>query len=295
MSNHRPHPCIYFDMGSSPITRRRLLLGGLGLGATAVAAGAGMITDVLPGGPPLRRAIGMTGPDGTVPDVPAGPLTIERVRSAARGRDVDLVIMRPPGAGTEPQPICLVLHGRGGTARGFVDWGLPQVLTASAEKFTLVAVDCGESYFMRRDGDDPMRMLTEELPGWLGAAPETALGFSMGCFGALCLARRRGDLKAAAVASPALFRDWPEAKSRNAFSDEHQWQDNEPLRHLDQLGGTRIGVWCGTEDPFVDSARELISKAHPAVSAITRGDHNGGYWLRILPDMLRFVGSASSA
>jgi hypothetical protein len=54
-------------------------------------------------------------------------------------------------------------------------------------------------------GDDhPLTMLTEELPAWLGAPPAAAVGFSMGGFGVLCLARRL-TLRAVAVASPALF------------------------------------------------------------------------------------------
>jgi hypothetical protein len=248
-----------------------------------------MITDVLPGGSALRRAVGLTGPDGTVPDVPAGKVTAERLRSAARGREVDVVTMRPHGI-DDDLPVCLVLHGRGSTARGFLDFGLPQVLTASGQRITLVAVDCGDGYFVARDGDDPLRMITDELPGWIAAAPTAVLGISMGCFGALCLARR-ADYRAVALASPALFVDWPDASSRNAFRDEQQWLEYEPLRHIPDIAGTALGVWCGTEDPFIDAARDLVGKAHPQVASITRGAHTGGYWLRVLPEMLRFIGS----
>jgi dienelactone hydrolase len=257
-----------------------------------------LITDALPGGAPLRRTIGLTGPDGTVPNVPAGPVTVERVRSAARGRDVDLVIMKPDGAGAAGLPVCLMLHGRGGTARGFIDFGIPRVLTASMRSgvppFAIAAMDCGEHYFMARHGDDPFRMLLDEVPGWLtqrglDGNSLAALGFSMGGFGALCLARRRPDLRAVAVASPALFQRWPEAKSRNVFTDEQHWARYEPLRHVDAFSDVPLGVWCGTEDPFVDAAREFIDKARPEVGAITRGGHTGGYWLRVLPDMFAFV------
>lgn len=292
-SNVGPGSRILEDVG---VTRRRLLLGGLGGCLAGAAAGAGMLTDLLPGGAPLRRTLGLTGPDGTVPDVPPGPVTVERVHSAARGREVELITMRPDGTGSTPLPVCLALHGRGDTARDLIDLGLPRFLTAAIRAgvppFALAAVDCGDSYFVPRDGDDPLRMLTDELPHWLGAPPSAAFGISMGGFGALRLARRR-TLRAVVLASPALFRTWPEARSRNAFADERQWADHEPLRHLTEIAGTPLGVWCGTEDPFVEAARELIAGTRPEVAAISRGAHDTGYWRRVLPDMLRFAGRRS--
>jgi Putative esterase len=273
--------------------RRCLLLGGLGGSLAGVAAGAGMITDALPGGPFLRRTIGMTGPDGIIADVPPAPVTIRRVRSASRSRDVDLVDVRPGGAGPAV-PVCLALHGRGGSARSLLDLGIPWFLTAAigagVPPFAIAMVDCGDTYLMPRGDDHPLMMLTEELPAWLGAPPAAAIGISMGGFGALCLARRL-PLRAVAVAGPALFRNWPDADSRHAFTSQGQWADHEPLRHTGELAGLPLGVWCGTEDPFIDAAKELIAKTQPQHSAVTRGAHNDGYWRRVLPDMLRFIGS----
>jgi hypothetical protein len=106
----------------------------------------------------------------------------------------------------------------------------------------------------------------------------------------LRFAREKRDLQAIAVAGPALFQSWTEAKGRNAFRDERAWAANEPLRHTNDLAGVPLGVWCGAEDPFVDAARELISRTRPEVADITSGAHEDGYFRRVLPDMLRFVG-----
>ncbi|MFC7613381.1 hypothetical protein ACFQV2_06965 [Actinokineospora soli] len=66
------------------VARRAFLIGGAGV----ALAGAGVLADVLPGGPPL----GWTGPDGTVPATPEGPVTADVEWSEARGRDVGLVV-----------------------------------------------------------------------------------------------------------------------------------------------------------------------------------------------------------
>lgn len=270
------------------VRRRTFLLGGAGVAGAGVLAGAGMVTDVLPGGPALRRFLGMTGPDGEIPDVRPGPATTERVRSAARGRDVDLVVMRPAGA-PENLPVCLALHGRGGRARSYLDMGMPRFLTAATHDVAVVAVDGGDTYYI----DDALRMLRDELPRWLAdrdlPAPTAALGISMGAFGALRYARER-ELRAVAVAGPALFRSWEEARTRNVFRDERHWAANEPLRHPPDVP---LGIWCGTEDPFVDAAREMADRTG-AHAHIGPGAHEGGYFLRVLPDMLRFVGDRVS-
>jgi S-formylglutathione hydrolase FrmB len=111
----------------------------------------------------------------------------------------------------------------------------------------------------------------------------------MGGFGALNYARNPG-LSAVAVVSAALFDNWADAKSRNAFADQAQWEATEPLRHLDTIRTVPLGVWCGTSDSFVAQSRELITKARPRISAIGSGAHDSAYWHRVLPEALRFVG-----
>jgi S-formylglutathione hydrolase FrmB len=282
-----------------PLSRRSALIGGLGGLGLVTAAGAGALADVLPGGARLRHLLGLTGPDGRIPDAPAGPVEVDRVRSAARGTDVDLLVIRPADSPGE-LPACLALHGRGAGARSFLDMGLPRFLTAATRAgvppFAVVAVDGGESYFVARDDrDDPLRMLVAELPEWLDErglpAPVAAFGISMGCFGSLRYARERQELRAVGVVGPALFRSWAEARQRNVFRDERQWAANEPLRHTEDIAGIPLGVWCGTDDPFADAARELIDRTSPSVAVVGPGAHENGYFLRVMPEVLRFVGA----
>lgn len=276
------------------ISRRVVLFGGIG--GVGLAAGAGVLTDVLPGGARFRGWLGLNGADGHVPDVPGGPVQVERLRSAARGRDVDLVVMRPAGAPAD-LPVCLALHGRGASARSFVDIGIPRFLTAAVRDgvrpFVVVAVDGGDRYYVPDRGDDPIGMLDREVPRWLAErglpSPTAGFGISMGCFGLLRWARGQ-DLNGLGVVGPALFRRWDDAKDR--FSSEQAWAADEPLLHTADIEGIPLGVWCGTDDPFVDSARQLADRVKPAVLDIGPGAHDEGYFLRVMPDVIRFVGDA---
>jgi enterochelin esterase-like enzyme len=228
----------------------------------------------------------------------AKPVTRERVHSLSRQTDVDLVIIRPEHA--EPDlPVCLALHGRGESAGWFVDLGLPGMLNRAIKKkgvppFAVVAVDGGDTYWVRHKDDDPQAMLDDELPDWLEARslatnPFAVLGISMGGYGAFNYATNPNDPAVAAI-SPAIFRNWAEASERDVFADEREWADTDPLRNLDALTGTPLGVWCGESDPFIDATRELVRRAHPAVGDIEPGDHDEDFWRKVLPDALRFVG-----
>jgi S-formylglutathione hydrolase FrmB len=197
-------------------------------------------------------------------------------------------------------PVCLALHGRGASAQTFLDLGVPeflnQAVAAGVKPFGVVSVDGGDTYWVaKKPEDDPQKMLVEDVPTWLSnrgfGAPFAALGISMGGYGALNYARTPG-LNAVAAISAAMFLTWAEAKTRNAFTDERSWQATEPLRNTDKLGDVQLGVWCGTSDPFITQARQLIDKTHPKVAAIGPGEHADPYWRRVFPDVLRFIGES---
>ncbi|MDH6113987.1 enterochelin esterase-like enzyme [Kitasatospora sp. MAP12-15] len=302
------------------LTRRRLLWAGGAVGGLAVlgaGAGTAMAEDLLPGGVTLRRAIGLTGPDGSVPQIAPGPMTDELVASAARGKSVRLITMTPPGtARPGALPVAVVLHGRGADAQAMVQLGMPQFLAtavaAGAPPFALVAVDGGDaSYWHRRTaGDDPQRMLLDELPGWLAArgfataragakagatagSVSGALGISMGGSGALRYARGRGaGFGPVALLSPALFRDWADARTVDGFDSEPDWREDEPLLHLDQPHGAPLALWCGTEDPFCPAARQLAAQGGVSQAHFPRGEHTDGFWRRVLPAAMDFLGHA---
>lgn len=241
------------------------------------------------------------------PPRPPSVVTVERVRSQARRREVDLVTVTPEGGPRTGLPVCVVLHGRYRPARGAVrnlpEWHSTAVSAGTVPPFAIVTVDGGmDNYWHGHPGDDPMGMLLEELPHWLSerglagpdGAPFAAAGLSMGGFGTLLYARRRHELglplRAASVVSPALFTRWSEVRERRAFADEAEWAALDPLRHVDELGGVRLGVWSGTEDLFVEGTRELVERAEPEKVLIGPGVHEDPYFDTAFPRAVEFVG-----
>ena len=267
------------------LSRRGLLAGS----ALALLAGCSP-SEPAPSAPPVPRP--------ARPSAPRDPVTVQRVHSAARGTDVDLVLITPEGVPASGLPVCLALHGRGAHARTFLDLGVPAALTqavrAGVPPFAVAALD-GDHYWVGVGGDDdPQRMLTDEVPGLLAAAdlrPASAVfGISMGGFGALRFARAHPDLKAVATASAALFVSWPDARGRKVFADEANWRAEEPLLHTGELRPDTLGVWCGESDPFLGADRKLVQAVSPAVARFSPGGHKDEYWRGILPDVLEFVG-----
>ncbi|WP_457032138.1 alpha/beta hydrolase [Kitasatospora sp. P5_F3] len=300
--------------GGGVVSRRRVLRLGAGVvGGGALlgaAASGGMLAGWLPGGVKLKKVLGLTGTDGTVPDVAPGVVRVEQIRSAARSREVTMVTMLPPGsaasAASTNLPVCVLLHGRGNDARGMVTLGVPQFLAAAVEAgvppFAVVAVDGGDAtYWHQRspgDGDDPQTMLREELPGWLHArelpTPRAVMGISMGGAGALQYALGRTqsgrNLDAVALLSPAVFGTWADARTTGGYADEADWQAHEPTLRLDRLRVGALGVWCGQEDPFCPAAREVARQARARAAHFPDGEHTDGFWRRVLPDAMAQLG-----
>lgn len=262
------------------VSRRALVLGGLGVVASGCASSP------VAGPPPSSAAPSAS----SVPTTVGQPVRTRKFASKARGQEVTAVTMAPEGYEPDNLPKCVALHGRGGDANWWVGLGVPKFLTDAVRSgvppFAVISVDGGrDSYWTAKGSDDPQRMLAEEL-----GPIQAAFGISMGAFGSLVFARRRGDLKAVAVASPALFRTWGDASSRHVFASQAVWEDNEPLRHTKDIANTPLGVWCGNKDPFIGVAQTLIAQAKPVRSEISPGAHDEGYWKRVLPEIVAFIG-----
>ncbi|MEV6282462.1 alpha/beta hydrolase-fold protein [Kribbella sp. NPDC051770] len=299
------------------LTRRRVLLSLAGLGAAGIG---GLEAGVLPGRTRVHTALGLTGDDGVVPDVPAGPVISGTFESAARRTTVGWSVVYPhgrrPGAAL---PVVLVLHGRGGDHTSAInDLGIDKYLTETVRSgtppFALATVDGGrDSYWHRRaTGEDPQRMLTAELLPLLAKRGLLVdrygvLGWSMGGYGALLAARESGQpggadrengqqgggdresgrrVVAAGALSPALWATVGDT-APGAFDGAADFAAYgiEP-GHLENVA---LRIDCGRDDPFAGAVRDLRGGL-TAEGGIQPGAHTAGYWRRMLPEQLRFLG-----
>ena len=289
------------------ISRRGLLASAEGAVGAIVTAGIAVETEVLPGRSWAYRHLRLDGPDGQVPQVTAGPSTSGTFVSAARdGRECGWTIAYPPGE-ARALPVVVVLHGKGmdhadafGRDRFGLDLYLARLVADGSPPFALASVDGGDSYWHAREsGEDSAAMVVDEfLPMLERAGLDTArigfLGWSMGGFGALHIASALGPDRVAAVTcmSPALFHDFDDT-TPGAFDDQADFAGVTPFDRQDRLDGIPVRIDCGEGDPFYAAARDYVDGFDQRPSGgFTRGDHDLGYWRRIAPDQLAFLGDA---
>jgi hypothetical protein len=270
---------------SRGLDRRRFMIGGLALGATTAIGGAGLALGVPDR---IRRQLQNKGPDGAIPAVPEGRIAVEQVDSVARARRVGLWTAVPDGHGAgRGLPVCLILHGGSATTADYRRFGFGRFLTAAVRSgvppFVLVGADGGHNFWQDDGaGDDPQRMLRDELPRWctqrgFDAGRMAAYGWSMGGYGALLLAERPArPLAAVAALSPAV-------------------QPGDPVfGGVARLDGARTALWCGRSDQLLPAVQRLARSVPggPAIAAWADGAHTRGYWNRVTPAAFVFVGRA---
>lgn len=288
------------------LSRRTALVGAGALGAVAVAGAIGVELEALPGRSQVYHRLGLDGPDGVVPDVEPGRTITGSFHSQARGRRCGWAITFPPGDHAE-LAVAVVLHGRGGdhtTAFAADQLGLDRYLADAiahgVPPFALASVDGGESYWHdRSDGDLAATMVIDELLPILSArgTDPTRLGltgWSMGGLGALHLARLLGPERVAGLAaiSSALWRDLDDAQP-GAFASQDDFDLVNPFGRQDDLAGIAVRVDCGEGDPFYAANRDYVDGFDaPPEGGFEHGDHDLGYWRRMAPAQLEFLGHA---
>jgi hypothetical protein len=270
------------------LSRRALLTLGLGAGTALLAACQREPGPTQPGSEQVLGTGAARPDDGQ-------PVTVERMLSSGRYREVDCVIIRPASAPDEPMPVCVALHDRTRGARSFLSLGVPQMLTdlvaAGGPPFAVAAVD-GGNWAGYKD-DNPQRMLTEDLPGWLdrhdlATTPFAAIGLGEGGAGALNLVRTPGFMAVAAI-SPTLFDTWPDAKRSGTYDSKEQWESIEPLRHTSQYANLPVGLWCGSGDRDYLASTKAFGAATGAKVTTGPGAHTEDYYRSVFPDALKFV------
>jgi hypothetical protein len=297
------------------LSRRAMLMGGLGLAAGACVAGGYELVQngTLPGKYQLAR---LTGACGSAPPPPAGPLPSRHLvafHSVYRHREVQMLTLLPAGASSPAGlGVVIALHGAGGTGISVARQMAPAMTRAGVSTFAVICVDGGDTYWHKHaDGDDPAGMIVHEvLPRAAAAGMRTGriglAGLSMGGFGALLLAEQfsaaagaggRPGVAAVAALSPAIFATYPDARAANAaaFDSAAEFARNDVFTGLGALRRVPALISCGQDDPFQPETvrvRERLSAltGQRVAGGIMPGCHDGAFWGRTMPGALTFLG-----
>jgi pimeloyl-ACP methyl ester carboxylesterase len=268
-------------------SRRAVLTTGIGTAAAAVLGAAALVPGVGPLRDTISRRFEDDGPDGVIPTAAPGDERVESMKSEARRRKVDFYTAVPAGHGDgKGLPVCLVLHGASATAADYPEFGLGRFLSDAtargAPPFVLAGATGDLLRWEPHSGDDPQRMVHEEVPRWCAERgfDTTRLavwGWSMGGYGSLLLAETfPGFVRAVAAFSPAVGR------GDRVFSG------------TSGLRGTRVGLWCGQQDDLHGSVRALeAALPEPkAAGGYAPGRHTRRHWNRITPEAFDFLAAA---
>lgn len=287
------------------ISRRALLIGGAGVVGLGVATVAGIETGIVPGRSTLYNLLGLNGERGEIPQAMPGPRVSGEFVSAARlGATCGWTIAYPPGASPgDALNVLVVLHGyNAGHRTPFDRIGLDRFLAegvgAGMPPYAIAAVDGGNSYWHQRaSGEDSGAMVTDEFLPLLGERGLEVdrialLGWSMGGFGALLLARRLGRDRVAAVVaeSPAMWVDSVHSPD-GAFDDAEDYEAHDLEGRQSELDGIPVRIDSGAGDGFTPVVRHYVAGfADAPAGGFQPGGHDFGYWTRMAPEQLEFVG-----
>jgi S-formylglutathione hydrolase FrmB len=295
------------------ISRRSVVIASSVLGA---AGGTGLWAllanaRLVPGRGVVDNALGRCDIVSAPPEAQPGPIVRASFFSAHRSRSVGYLLAYPPKVtpGTA-LPVCLLLHGWGGSYRDpFEQIGYHRLLAGAVAvgvpPFVLASVDGGQTYWHpRAGGDDPLGMLTDDFPIVLaqhGLPVDRfgVFGYSMGGYGALLAASAAPRRFVAAVAnSPTIWRSYEEAHQVNAeaFDSEQDWRGWGDLRtRIGDLKGVAVRVDCGESDSFEPAISSLQEQfPDPGTVHVTKGCHDHAFWRSMAPDQLKLIGTTLS-
>ncbi len=297
------------------ITRRRLLAGGGG-GALVAAVGLADLVQhgVLPGKALLDRLDGACSvPAAAESFQAAGPTIVGHFFSRARNRTVNYTLAYPPGHGPGSRlPLVIYLYGDGGNHASTLG-GIPparalagHARTGSLPPMAIAVADGGSLYWNPHPGDDPMRMITDELiplcrrHGLGGHAHSIGvLGISMGGYGALILAEQHPELVSAAAAiSPAVWTTYEQAREVNphAFANAAAFAANDVINHASALARLPVRIASGASDPFLPGVHALALRLPPTAQlSFPAGCHDNAFFEQQQLPSLQFLGQHIAA
>lgn len=293
------------------LSRRTFVAGaaGFGLGAAGMGGALALIErGILPGHYRLASLLGEC-------DVPASPVTYGlpgptvqgAFRSTFRNRSDGYEIAYPPRHRPGDRlPLVVFLHGYGGSYRDALAPSTPGKALAMRlddqplPPIAMVTVDGGLGYWNPHPGDDPFRMVLDELiplcrRKGLGDRRDgvAVAGVSMGGYGALLFGERaRATFRAVAAISPAIWTTYGHANAANpnAYASPSAFRWADVVTHASLLTGLPTRISIGYDDPFLAGVQALEPRLPPDANLIvSKGCHSGPFFAQQLAPSLAFL------
>jgi predicted peptidase len=226
--------------------------------------------------------------------------------SRYRRRTVGYTVGYPDGASTDARiPFAIYMHGYRGDHTNAVPGHSPggaASLASDIRHMAIVTVDGGQGYWHPHPGDDPMRMVVNELIPMmrarglgLGVREIAVMGTSMGGYGAIIFAEHyRGSFASVGAISPAIFDSfaWAHYVNPGAFWSAKDFATYDAISHAGSLSGTPLRVASGEDDPFhpwvEDFARVVPA---PGQVVFPPGAHTAAFFNSQIEPAVRFVAS----
>jgi S-formylglutathione hydrolase FrmB len=230
------------------------------------------------------------------------------IESDAVGRTLPVSVVVPEGAGDEPRPLLVFLHGRDGDEQSGLTEEMYSALAEQGRLAPVVAFPNGgeASYWHDRAdgawGRWAAREVVDEVAARFRIDRERIAigGISMGGFGTLNLARIYPDRFCAVGGhSAALWRTGGETAA-GSFDDEADFERNDVLgaaaANPAVYGQRPVWLDVGREDPFRPAVQELAATLEAGGADLEartwEGGHESSYWADHWDEYLRFYGAA---
>jgi hypothetical protein len=85
-----------------------------------------------------------------------------------------------------------------------------------------------------------------------------------------------------------VWREYGEVQA-GAFDGPGDFERSQVFGRPSGFRDVAVRIDCGRDDPFAGAANELREELR-AAGGQQAGEHTPGYWRRMLPDQLRFLG-----
>lgn len=209
-------------------------------------------------------------------------------------------------------PSLYMLNGYEGS---HLDWAKRVNIDSIAEARGLVMVfpDGGNSWYFDTPGCPMESGITGPLVATVDSLYHTSTlrahraiaGLSMGGHGAIRLAGRHPELfgTVASMSGAVSLAGNPLMRKRYGLrhllgdfdANPAKWFAASAMAQVDALkrADTRIALFCGTSDPFINDNHQLVSALMDKDVLVeyhfAPGNHNWAYWRRTFPQLLDFV------